>query len=37
MRIENGRAFPSQSPGLGIAWDEAEIARRSLLAGEVAA
>jgi L-alanine-DL-glutamate epimerase-like enolase superfamily enzyme len=37
MRIENGRAFPSQSPGLGIAWDEAEIARRSLLAGEVMA
>ncbi|MDH7973914.1 mandelate racemase/muconate lactonizing enzyme family protein [Sphingomonas sp. AR_OL41] len=28
MRIENGRAFPSDTPGLGIDWDWAAIARR---------
>jgi L-alanine-DL-glutamate epimerase-like enolase superfamily enzyme len=27
MRIENGRAIPSDSPGLGIAWDFAAIDR----------
>jgi len=37
MRIEHGRAIPSEAPGLGIAWDEDEIARRSLLQGACAA
>ena len=27
MRIDNGRAVPSDSPGLGIAWDFAAIDR----------
>ena len=27
MRIENGRAYPSAAPGLGIAWDFPAIAR----------
>ncbi len=27
MRIENGRAYPSEAPGLGIAWDEEALAR----------
>jgi L-alanine-DL-glutamate epimerase-like enolase superfamily enzyme len=27
MRIENGRAFPSAEPGIGIQWDEAAINR----------
>ncbi|PZO79245.1 MAG: mandelate racemase [Mesorhizobium amorphae] len=30
MRVENGRAFPSGEPGLGIAWDTAEIERRKV-------
>ena len=28
MRIEDGRAVPSDEPGLGIAWDWAAIDRR---------
>lgn len=28
VRIEDGRAFPSESPGLGLAWDWQAIARR---------
>ena len=27
MRIENGRAFPSQAPGLGIDWDHDRLAK----------
>ena len=30
MRIEAGRAIPSNTPGLGIAWDRAEIERRAV-------
>lgn len=30
MRIENGRAFPSASPGLGIAWNEDALAARAV-------
>jgi L-alanine-DL-glutamate epimerase-like enolase superfamily enzyme len=30
MRIEAGRAVPSEEPGLGIAWDFAEIERRKV-------
>jgi len=30
MRIENGRAFPSDAPGLGIAWDEEALAARAV-------
>lgn len=35
LRIEGGRAFPSEALGLGIAWDWDEIARRADLAGEI--
>jgi L-alanine-DL-glutamate epimerase-like enolase superfamily enzyme len=37
MRVENGRAFPSDTPGLGIAWDVDAIARMSLVTGMVRA
>ncbi len=30
LRIENGYAIPSDAPGLGIAWDDAEIERRCI-------
>ncbi len=30
MRVENGRAFPSLEPGLGIAWDWPAIERRKI-------
>ena len=30
MRVENGRAFPSTAPGLGIAWDWKAIEQRKL-------
>lgn len=30
MKVEKGRAVPSDAPGLGIDWDMAEIARRAL-------
>jgi L-alanine-DL-glutamate epimerase-like enolase superfamily enzyme len=30
MRIENGRAVPSDKPGLGIAWDFAAIERMTV-------
>lgn len=36
MRIENGRAFPSTEPGLGIAWDLSEIERRKVEGSHVA-
>lgn len=36
LRIEGGRAFPSEAPGLGIAWDWDEIARRATLPGAIA-
>ncbi len=31
MRVENGRAFPSMAPGLGIAWDWDAIDKRKLV------
>jgi L-alanine-DL-glutamate epimerase-like enolase superfamily enzyme len=37
MRVEHGRAIPSDRPGLGIAWDFAEIGKRSVEQGFVAA
>jgi L-alanine-DL-glutamate epimerase-like enolase superfamily enzyme len=30
MRRENGRAIPSQQPGLGIAWDEKALTKRAV-------
>ncbi|WP_026359483.1 mandelate racemase/muconate lactonizing enzyme family protein [Sphingomonas sp. PR090111-T3T-6A] len=36
MRIRDGKAMPSEEPGLGIAWDFAEIERQKLEAGAVA-
>ena len=32
MRIERGRAFPSEAPGLGIDWDFAKIERERVMA-----
>ena len=29
VRIENGRAFPSEASGLGIEWDWGEIEKRA--------
>lgn len=30
MRMENGRAYPSEAPGLGIAWDLAAIEKQTV-------
>ena len=30
MRMENGRAFPSNDPGLGIDWDEARLSAAAI-------
>jgi L-alanine-DL-glutamate epimerase-like enolase superfamily enzyme len=35
MRIENGRAFPSEQPGLGIAWDWDAIRAHAILSKEI--
>jgi len=35
MRIENGRAWPSDEPGIGIAWDLEAIDRVSIARGSV--
>jgi L-alanine-DL-glutamate epimerase-like enolase superfamily enzyme len=37
MRVENGRAVPSQAPGLGIAWDLDAIERMSIASGKIVA
>ena len=37
MRVENGRAVPSEAPGLGIAWDLDAIERMSIASGKIAA
>jgi L-alanine-DL-glutamate epimerase-like enolase superfamily enzyme len=29
VRIEDGRAFPPETPGLGIAWDWTQIEKRA--------
>lgn len=35
MRIENGRAIPSDAPGLGIAWDLDAVSRAAVAVGHV--
>jgi L-alanine-DL-glutamate epimerase-like enolase superfamily enzyme len=37
MTIDGGYAIPSEAPGLGIAWDWAEIDRHRLLSGTITA
>lgn len=37
MRVENGRAIPSDAPGLGISWDAEAIERMSFVSGKVVA
>jgi len=37
MRVENGRAVPSEAPGLGIAWDLDAIERMSIASGKIVA
>lgn len=35
LRIENGRAFSSEQPGLGIAWDWDAIRTRTIVSGDI--
>ena len=35
LKIENGRAFPSEKPGLGIAWDWDAIRARTIVSGDI--
>ena len=35
LKIENGRAFPSEQPGLGIVWDWDAIRARTILSGDI--
>ncbi len=37
MRVEKGRAIPSEAPGLGIAWDLDAIERMSIMSGKIVA